>query len=140
MAVSRIVQDAADEAFGPSARVHLQLREPDSRSAQPRVWVAWAGDESTIYAVGVGDTTDGAFRSLIRATYAADHTLDSRTVAAILGVSPRRVTAMQAEGKLVPVVTRTGGPLGARFNPTDMLRRAGLLGMAFRDAASLTVD
>lgn len=136
MAFSQIAQDAIDEVFGPSARVHLKRREPTSQAKQPAVWIAWAGDDDMVYAVGVGETTGAAWAALIRATFAFDYTLDSRTVAAILGVSPSRVRALQSARQLVPVIKRTGGPLGARFAPTDVLRRAGLL----RDVASLTVD
>lgn len=125
-AFSGLVQDAADEAFGPSARVHLRLREPHALSSQPRAWVAWAGDDDEVFAVGTGDTTDGAFRDLLRSVYSDDRTLSTEQAAHVLCVSPRRLQAMQATGQLVPV-SAVAGNIGQRYSPTDVLRRAGLL-------------
>lgn len=126
MAFSTIVQDAADEAFGPSARVHLKLREPHVLSTQPRVWVAWAGDDSTAFAIGAGDTMDGAFRALLRSVYSTDRTLITEQVARVLCVRSQRVRQLVAAGSLAPV-SAGSGPVSQRFNPTDVLRRAGLI-------------
>lgn len=126
MAFSQIVQDAAEETFGPGTRVNLRLREPHSLSTQPRVWVAWAGNYETAFALGVGETTDAAFRDLLRSVYAEDHTVPAETVGRILCVNGSRVRQFVKAGRLVPV-SAVGGPIGARYDPTDVLRRAGLI-------------
>jgi len=139
MLFSRIVQDAAEDAFGPSARVHLTLREPHPLSTQPRVWVAWAGDDDEVFAIGVGDTTDGAFRDLLRVVYSEDRTVSIETTARVFCVNTSRIRQIVLAGRLAPI-SAGQSPNSARFAPTDVLGRAGLLGASFGGVASLTVE